>query len=91
MITDAKIEEAFEKVWNELKEEISKPRNCSLEKGASIIFSAGYLAAMEEMKKEGTFERLPCDCHLFKEQVCDHCQEVLIGFRKTLRDKEGRG
>lgn len=51
MITEQHIREAFIEKWDLLSREVSKPNNCSLMKGAAIIFEAGAKWAIEELSK----------------------------------------
>lgn len=90
MTTDSETEKKFNEWWEEFKE-ASQPLN-----GARFFYAdnkeyarEGFKAGVESVDVCGKFERVPCDCHLFKEQVCDFCQGVKLYFVKTIKDNEG--
>jgi hypothetical protein len=72
-------------------------KNLLTNSGTEIDFKVGYSMGYRsgaKFQKEKDVELIesvypvPCDCHLFKEQVCDFCQGIVKYIRLKTKDKE---
>ena len=72
--------------------------NWELDVEWSTAFTSHRLAAVDawqaaieyeraRLQKSIKLEKVPCDCHLFKQQVCDFCQGLIMYAHITSEDK----